>query len=114
MIAATALEPISSASTSMADYRSRMPMAERSVLPDATPAAASSADTGSQLAQDRGSNKPPAQNAIPAPVPGSMFAAAVIAGQLSPRPETMKEVLMRIGSAPIPPESELRLRELIV
>ncbi|HHY51092.1 MAG TPA: hypothetical protein GYA10_15275 [Alphaproteobacteria bacterium] len=43
--------------------------------------------------------------------PGTMFAAAVIAGALSPKPETPEEIFLRLGSAWTPPDSELRLAD---
>lgn len=42
-----------------------------------------------------------------------MFAAAVIAGAMPPAPTTIEEVIMRIGSIPLPPESEARLKDMI-
>ena len=46
----------------------------------------------------------------PAP-PGEAFAAAVIAGQLPPRPITPEQLRQRLGSAWQPPASPLRLMD---
>ena len=51
-----------------------------------------------------------AENTTPPPSPpGEAFAAAVIAGQLSPRPMTPAELARRLGSAWQAPASSLRL-----
>jgi hypothetical protein len=42
-----------------------------------------------------------------------MFAAAVISGALSPTPQTMGQLMVRIGTSAIPEEFEARLRDLI-
>ena len=47
----------------------------------------------------------------PQPVPGEAFAAAVIAGQLPPRPVTPQQLRQRLGSAWQPPASPLRLMD---
>jgi hypothetical protein len=51
-------------------------------------------------------NAPP----LPAP-PGEAFAAAVLAGQLPPRPMTPEQLRQRLGSAWQPPASPLRLMD---
>jgi hypothetical protein len=43
--------------------------------------------------------------------PGTMFAAAVMAGALPPRPTTPEEVFLRLGRAWQPPESQLHLAD---
>lgn len=49
------------------------------------------------------------------PLPrGAMFAAAIIAGQLSPKPETMEEVILRAGIGWTPPDSDFRLTDLTI
>lgn len=55
-----------------------------------------------QAAQNNPSPPPPSP-------PGEAFAAAVIAGQLPPRPTTMRELQQRLGSAWQPPSSPLHL-----
>ncbi|HEY8574710.1 MAG TPA: hypothetical protein VIL88_00050 [Devosia sp.] len=42
------------------------------------------------------------------------FAASVLSGALPPVPETMEELVRRIGSSPIPVESQARLKDLLV
>ena len=49
------------------------------------------------------------QAAPPPAPPGEAFAAAVIAGQLSPRPTTTAELARRLGSTWQAPASSLRL-----
>lgn len=59
----------------------------------------------------------PAPPAVPAeePLPrGAMFAAAIIAGQLSPKPESMEEVALRAGIGWTPPDSDFRLTDLTI
>lgn len=45
--------------------------------------------------------------------PGEAFAAAVISGQLAPKPVTPEELRQRLGSAWQPPTSPLRLMDKI-
>jgi hypothetical protein len=52
-----------------------------------------------------------ASNVPPAPPPGEAFAAAVIAGQLPPRPISPEQLRQRLGSAWQPPASPLRLMD---
>lgn len=54
---------------------------------------------------------PPEEPPLP---PGAMFAAAVIAGQLSPKPESMEEVFLRVGTSWTPPDSEYRLADKLI
>lgn len=116
MIAATAPELAVSGSNQLADFRHRPPAGESSMLPESAPAVPSApgASNNGQFAQGGGQ-----QDAPPQPVPqpmqnGATFAAAVIAGALAPRPQSIEEVYARIGNAWIPPESEMRLRNLSV
>lgn len=51
------------------------------------------------------------QSAPPLAVPGEAFAAAVIAGQLPPRPITPQQLRQRLGAAWQPPASPLRLMD---
>lgn len=55
----------------------------------------------------------PAPEKDPLP-PGAMFAAAIIAGQLSPKPESLEEVFLRAGISWTPPDSGLRLADKTV
>jgi hypothetical protein len=95
------------------DFRSRLAQGERSLLPTSTPPATGSAGPGEdgQFATEQ------RETAVPPPVPsaerGAVFAAAVISGALSPTPQSVEEVIKRIGSSTIPVESEARLKDLL-
>lgn len=114
MVAHLAVEPVSAGTTNLMDYRYRPAMGERTLLPDSTQRAPTSARTG-----DRHSGAQPHkdeahhQQTEPPPDRASGFAAAIIAGALPPTPKSMEELLRRIGSAEIPEESQARLRDLI-
>ena len=113
MIASVASDTIAVSTHSLADFRSRQITGERSLSQDSAAAPAKTSDTGGPFPE----RPAPAEQPAPALEPmrsGSMFAAAVIAGALAPTPQSMEEVYARIGSAWIPPESELRLRDLSV
>jgi hypothetical protein len=113
MITALTADPLSTGSVGLSSYRTKPVDGESSVLPDSTPPAprnSSSSDNGQFPRKD-----PPAE---PTPEPerygaASMFAAAVIAGKMPPVPTTIEEVIMRIGSIPLPPETEARLKDLV-
>lgn len=62
---------------------------------------------------DSGFQQRTAANTVPPPpsAPGEAFAAAIIAGQLPPRPITPQELRQRLGSAWQPPASPLRLMD---
>ena len=51
--------------------------------------------------------------APPAP-PGSVFAVALLSGQLSPKPTSEREILQRLGSAKLPAQGSLALRDIVV
>lgn len=115
MVTSLAIEPVSSGATHLSDYRYRPSMGERTVLPDSTQKSPTSAKPG-----DRNSNLPGEKRPEPEEQPvevernrTSDFAAAVIAGALSPTPQSMEELLRRIGSAEIPEESQARLKDLL-
>ena len=110
MITAVAADPIIS-SSGLAGYRQRPTTGERSLSPDSPPPApknSGASDNGAFPQQDTHAEPSPE----PRPDAGSMFAAAVIAGALPPVPTSMEELIMRIGSLPIPPESKARLKDL--
>ena len=113
MITALTADPLSTSSVGLTSYRAKPVDGERSVLPDSTPPApknSSANDNGQFPRQDT-----PPEPALEAERYGaaSMFAAAVIAGAMPPAPTTIEEVIMRIGSIPLPPESEARLKDLM-
>lgn len=111
MVTAIAPEPISAGHTNVSDYRHRPASGERALLPQSAPALPRNAKTGEdRAARDERSrdNEPEA----PSRDSSAIFAAAVIAGALPPRPQTLSELFQRIGSATIPPESQARLKDL--
>lgn len=109
MITAVISEAPLPGGTYMSEFRNRPVTGERTVLPNSAPAApkAQSAGNNSRHAADQ--EKPAAEPRDHS----AMFAAAVIAGQLPPTPQTMEELMLRIGISPIPEESQARLRDLL-
>ena len=104
-----------SGSIAVTEVRQRQSAGERPILADSIPSAprTPSASNGGQLPDfDR---EPSQQVAEPAPERDrtSTFAAAVIAGALSPTPQTMEQLIIRIGASTIPEESQARLKDLI-
>jgi hypothetical protein len=115
MVANLAIEPVSPGSANLMEFRYRPAMGERTVLQDSTQKAPTSARAG-----DRGQSLPgerqPANDDQPVEPERNRaadFAAAVIAGALPPTPQSMEELLRRIGSAEIPQESQARLKDLL-
>lgn len=115
MVISLAAEPVTSGATTLLDYRYRPAMGERTMLPDSTQKSPTSAKTGSQ-----GRDVPfqPRERADEAPAEPERdrtadFAAAVIAGALPPTPQSMEELIRRIGTAEIPEESQARLKDLL-
>jgi hypothetical protein len=113
MVARIASDPILVSTHTLTDFRSRQITGERSLLQDSTPPAPGSSDAGGRFPEHQPQNEPEELVTELLP-PGAMFAAAVIAGALAPRPQTREEVYARIGSAWIPPESEFQLRDLSI
>jgi hypothetical protein len=89
----------------IADIRHRPGTGERPMLADSTPTAAKT-PTASNNGQFP-DYTPPSQDR------SSTFAAAVISGALSPTPQTMEQLIIRIGASTIPEESQARLKDLI-
>jgi hypothetical protein len=111
MSARIALEPVNTAIATAADYRSRASVADQRVEPIASSANAGSAAIANEEAPGmRFDDELPPLPAPPDP-PGTMFAAAVMAGALSPKPETPEEIFLRLGGAWSPPDSELHLKD---
>ena len=110
MVSAITAEAPVSANTSVTDYRVRSAAPETTVTPSSAPAADSSAGAGNDNPAQQQRAAPPEEPLRPAM---TMFAAAVISGSLPPKPETMEELILRIGTSPIPPEYEARLRDLL-
>jgi hypothetical protein len=111
MITAPTAAPAMNTAFGPSDHRLRPVVAERTILPDSTPATPEAARAG-----EDGSF---AQQASAEPLPqedkdhSAMFAAAVISGALRPTPQTMEELMIRIGSSTIPEEFEARLKDLL-
>lgn len=114
MISAITPEPAVSGVNNFSDYRYRPAMGERSVLPDSTRSAPKNSSASDNGRFPQGERQPPAQPDLPQKDPSSIFVAAMIAGALSPTPKTMEELMLRIGTSPIPAESEARLKDLMV
>ena len=66
----------------------------------------------SSFSADQQHANSPATPPLPTP-PGEAFAAAVISGQLAPRPVTTEELRQRLGASWQPPSSPLRLMDKI-
>lgn len=104
MSARIAPEPISTGLGAVADYRSRSLLGDSragSDQPDTPP-------------------PPPSQNSLasllpplpaPPPPPGSAFAAALLSGQLPPKPTSDREIILRLGSADLPAQGSLALHD---
>ncbi len=62
------------------------------------------------------SSAPAGLSPLPAPPapPGSVFAVALISGQLAPKPTSEREILQRLGSAKLPAQGSLPLRDIVV
>ncbi|MBL8593113.1 MAG: hypothetical protein JNK01_10535 [Devosia sp.] len=50
----------------------------------------------------------------PPPPPGSAFAAALLSGQLPPKPTSDREIILRLGSADLPAQGSLALHDRLV
>ena len=113
MVTAISPEPPIYGGAHMPNYRSRPAMGERPMLTDSAPVAPKSAEARNNRTptpQD-GQQEETADN--PTRDSSSMFAAAVIAGSLPPTPQTMEQLMLRIGISPIPEESQARLKDLL-
>jgi hypothetical protein len=113
MITAITPEPAVSGTYSTGDYRFRSAMGERTVLADSAPPASKNSNASGDGKFPEGDRQAPPQPEPPRRDSSSMFAAAVIAGALSPTPKTMEELMLRIGTSTIPEESEARLKDLL-
>jgi hypothetical protein len=76
-------------------------------------ASALTLDSGAQSFQPPATANAPSQPeaVAPLPEPGVAFMVAVLAGQLPPKPETPRELMMRLGRSWAPPASELHLTD---
>ena len=104
MSARIAPEPISSGFAAVPDYRSRAATGDSAALPE-------------HASSGKGEKERPSASAhlsplpAPPPPPGAAFAAALISGQLPPRPTSERELLMRLGSAQLPAQGSLALHD---
>jgi hypothetical protein len=115
MVANLAIEPVSPGSANLMEFRHRPAMGERTLLQDSTQKSSASARPGERESALPFERKPKNDEQ---PVEAERnraadFAAAVIAGALPPTPQSMEELLRRIGSAEIPQESQARLKDLL-
>lgn len=107
MSARIAPEPINTGLGAVGDYRSRSLLGDShaaSDLPDAPPPPPPQ-DTLAQMLPH-----------LPAPprAPGAAFAAALLAGQLPPKPTSEREIMLRLGSANLPARGSLALHDRLV
>lgn len=115
MVLSLAVEPVSTGVAYNSEFRHRPAMGERTLLQDSTQKPPSAARTGER---NHGAPFKGKQDSDEQPIEAERnrsadFAAAVIAGALPPTPQTMEELLRRIGSAEIPEESQARLKDLL-
>jgi hypothetical protein len=111
MSARIAPEPANTVMSAVAEFRSRSSSAAQVVADSGSSPPASPEPTAA--ASPRSSDALPPVPAPPDP-PGTMFAAAVMAGALSPKPETPQEIFLRIGRDWSPPDSELHLADRVI
>lgn len=106
MSARIAPERISTGLGAVGDYRSR------TLLRDPNP-----------QPEQHETPPPPAQTSLaeilpalpaPPPPPGSAFTAALLSGQLPPKPKSERETILRLGSADLPAQGSLALHDRLV
>jgi hypothetical protein len=107
MSARIAPDPISMGLWAICDYRSRTLHGDSYAAPD-HPDAPSLLPPQNTLAQ----TLPPLP--APPPAPGSAFAAALLSGQLPPKPRSEREIILRLGSADLPAQGSLALHDRLV
>ena len=107
MSARIAPEPISTGLGAVADYRSRTLLGDSRAPVDQQDAPPPQPTT-TPLAE----TLPPIP--APAPPPGSAFAAALLSGQLAPKPTSEREIILRLGSAELPAQGSLALHDRLV
>ena len=103
MSARIAPEPINTGLGAVADYRSRTLLGDSNAAPDQP-------DTPPPPPQQTLAQLLPPLPAPPPP-PGSAFAAALLSGQLPPKPTTDREIILRLGSADLPAQGSLALHD---
>ena len=106
MSARIAPEPINTGLGAVADYRSRTLHGDSDAAPDQP-------DTPPPPPQQTLAHLlPPLPT--PPPPPGSAFAAALLSGQLPPKPTSDREIILRLGSADLPAQGSLALHDRLV
>jgi hypothetical protein len=108
MVAPIMIAPPSAGSVGHYDYRPRAVVGERTLMADS----AAPSPQGSSVGDDAQERHPP-MPLEPEHDRSAMFAAAVISGALSPTPQSLEQLYMRIGASPIPDESQARLKDLL-
>lgn len=83
------------------------------MLPDSARPAPDNAPANNNRQFTPDERKAPPQQEAPRRDSSAMFAAAVIAGALPPEPQTLEELMRRIGTSSIPEESQARLKDLL-
>ena len=111
MSARIAPEPINGGSGAVADYRSR------TVRGDSQSRAGRQApeDEPDTLVEEQAPDlRGRLPVAAPPPPSGAAFAAALITGQLPPRPVSEREIQLQLGSADLPAQGSLALHDRLV
>ena len=103
MSARIAPEPVSAAPTAVTEYR------PRSLVGDQVAPVESSGSPAREPGERFADVLP--QLPLPPDPPGIMFAAAVVAGALSPKPQTADEIFLRLGKDWAAPPSSLHLAD---
>lgn len=114
-----AAEPVLAGAATQYGPRPRQTAGELPLLPDSARPADDGQALPDPLARRRDERAPAGTEPEAGPEPasvsgGAAFAAAVLAGSLPPTPESLTQLLRRIGSAEIPEESLSRLKDLVV
>jgi hypothetical protein len=111
MSARIAPEPVNTAISTTADFRPRSALGDQQTIPRSV--SGNETLAASQYGQTQESRHGDVLPPLPAPPdpPGTMFAAAVMAGALPPKPETPEELFLRLGGSWSPPDSDLRLAD---
>jgi hypothetical protein len=110
MSARIAPEPVSAGSHVVGDYRPRTTKGD-SPTADTTTTASGSRQHSMQLQKTSSAADILPPLPTPPKPPGSAFAVALMTGQLQPRPTSVREMQMRLGSAELPAQGSLALHD---
>jgi len=108
MSARIAPEPIRTGLGAVADFRSRSMLGDSHSAPEQQDQPPPQEPRQMRFAD----TLPPIPT--PPPPPGSAFAAALLSGQLPPKPTTEREIMLRLGSADLPAQGSLALHDRLV